>query len=194
MTRLFRPCHLLIGLALLAAGPAQAQSSAIRNFTENPEADRQRVVRKPIGVPGARAGAPAPAAPSERLAGEMAPNEALFDSVNRGDVAAARDALSRGADVEARNILGLTAVELAIDLGRNEMTFLLLSMRGAAPAPPPAAEARAAAPARPAPARAAAGPVRAPSPAPVRAPRLRSADAGTPVPPAGFLGFGSAPR
>lgn len=66
MTRLFRPCHLLIGLALLAASPALAQSSGIRNFTENPEADRQRTTRKPTGVPGARAGVPAPAAPSER--------------------------------------------------------------------------------------------------------------------------------
>lgn len=191
--RLLRPRHVLLALLCLAApGPALAQSGDIKRFTDNPEADRQRTTRKPTGVPGARAGVPAPAAPSERLSGDMSPNEALFDAVNRGDVAAARDALSRGADVEARNILGLTAVELAIDLGRNDMTFLVLSMRGASATPPPVA----AAPARSAPARAAAAPVRAPAPAavPVRAPRLRSADAGAPVPQAGFLGFGAAPR
>ena len=191
--RLLRPRHLLIGLALFAAPPVLAQSGSIKSFTENPEADRQRVPRKPTGVPGARAGVPAPAAPADRRSGEMAPNEAMFDAINRGDVAAARDALSRGADVEARNILGLTAVELAIDLGRNDMTFLLLSMRGASAAPPPPS--RAAAPARPAPAPArVAAPAPAPVRAPVQAPRLRSADAGTPAPQAGFLGFGAPPR
>jgi hypothetical protein len=193
MTRLLHPRHLLIGLALLAAPAAQAQTGGIRQFTENPEADRPRVAIKPTGVPGARAGLPAAVAPSERRSAELAPNEALFDAVNRGDVAAARDALSRGAEVESRNILGLTAVELAIDLGRNDMTFLLLSMRGAStpaarPAPAPT----------PAPARIAAAPVRAPAPLvpapPAQPVRQRSADAGAPVPQAGFLGFGPTPR
>jgi ankyrin repeat protein len=121
----------------------------------------------------------------------MRPTEALFDAVNRGDIAAARDALGRGADIDGRNILGLTSLELAVDLGRNDITFLLLSMRGAAGSssmapPPPAARA----PAAPAPARVAAAPAQ---PAPQRA-RAANADPGTPVPQAGFLGFGAPSR
>ena len=47
----------------------------------------------------------------------MEPNDALFDAINRGDIAAARDAISRGADLGARNILGMTPMELSVDLG-----------------------------------------------------------------------------
>jgi len=186
----------LAALVLLAAAPAMAQVGGLSNpgsspFTQNPEADRSKAVRKPSGLPGARAGQQGAVAPAERAAADLPPTEALFDAVNRGDIAGARDAISRGAELEGRNILGLTPLDLAIDLGRNDLTFLLLSMRGAASTPAPAA-----APARPA------QPVAAPRPAPVRAaaaapaplaaaPRHRTADAvGTPAPQAGFLGFG----
>ena len=59
----------------------------------------------------------------------MEPNEALFDAINRGDIGAARDAISRGADLQGHNILGMTPLELSVDLGRNDISFLLLSMR-----------------------------------------------------------------
>ena len=59
----------------------------------------------------------------------MAPTAALFDAINRGDIIAARDALNRGADLNAQNVLGMTPIDLSVDLGRNDITFLLLSMR-----------------------------------------------------------------
>lgn len=183
-----------LALALMAApaSPALAQGGGISNFTQNPEADKRREERKPSGLPGARGGQRGIVAPAERIPAEMSPNEALFDAVNRGDVAAARDAISRGARLEGRNILGLTPLELSIDLGRNELTFLLLSMRGAASAPPPPSLAQ-----RPAVPRAAERPAPERAAAPATPPRQRqstAAAAGTPVPAAGFLGFGNAVR
>ncbi len=41
----------------------------------------------------------------------------------------ARDAISRGADLNGHNILGMIPMELSVDLGRNDISFLLLSMR-----------------------------------------------------------------
>jgi hypothetical protein len=86
----------------------------------------------------------------------MEPTEALFDAINRGDIATARDAISRGADLHGHNVLGMTPLELSVDLGRNDISFMLLSMRAAddgrpaqasaTPAttkPPPAKQARA---------------------------------------------------
>jgi hypothetical protein len=73
---------------------------------------------------------PAPAAPG---AADLPPTEALFDAINRGDMLSARDAVNRGADINGRNVLGMTPLDLSIDLGRNEITFLLLSLRQATP-------------------------------------------------------------
>jgi hypothetical protein len=139
------------------------------------------------------------------------PNDALFDAINRGDIASARDALDRGADLEAHNVLGMTPIDLSVDLGRNDITFLLLSLRngdlqlnhrgtaqagqtapGGKPAPagtkPSTAGTKQAA--------------RAPATPPVKqaaqiapaapvAPRLFAGDGGTPNPSVGFLGFGN---
>ena len=60
----------------------------------------------------------------------MSPNDALFDAINRGDGAGARDAISRGAQLDAHNVLGQTPTDAAIEANRNDITFLLLSMRG----------------------------------------------------------------
>jgi hypothetical protein len=181
-------CLLALGVAPAAAQGMLGSSSPVTTAPD--DGSRWRQLPKPAALPGARSGQSAPAA-AERPAAEMRPTEALFDAVNRGDIAAARDALGRGADIDGRNILGLTSLELAVDLGRNDITFLLLSMRGAAGSssmapPPPAARA----PAAPAPARVAAAPAQ---PAPQRA-RAANADPGTPVPQAGFLGFGAPSR
>lgn len=190
MATMQRPPRL--GLAVLAlvvasALPAAAQVGGVGNpgsnpFSQNPEADKTKVVRKPSGLPGARSGAVV--APPEKPAAEMRPTEALFDSVNRGDIAAARDAIGRGAELEGRNILGLTPLELAVDLGRNDITFLLLSMRGAASGPAPDTTRASSRPAAAAPVAA-----RVAVAAPVRQ-RSAGADPGTPAPQAGFLGFG----
>lgn len=142
---------------------------------------------QPAALPGLRPnGGPAPIT---RPPSEMGPTEALFDAVNRSDMAAARDATARGADLNARNVLGLTALELAVDIGQNDIAFLLLSLRDAEPAPRPNGKAapRTAA-AKPAPAiQRAAAPART-----VSAPQQRQgpSDGGAAVPNAGFLGFG----
>jgi hypothetical protein len=135
----------------------------------------------------------------------MSPNDALFDAINRGDVADARDAINRGAELSARNVLGLAPIDLSVDLGRNDITLLLLSMRGAPSAKPVSTAAgpngSAGKPAKPLPALAArpatphmavATKVVGSDPAVKR--QLVSTDPGTPAPQAGFLGFGGAPR
>jgi hypothetical protein len=164
----------------------------------------------PEAIPGAKAREPA--APNTHLSGDMEPTEALFDAINRGDIASARDAINRGADMNGVNILGMTPMELSVDLGRNDISFLLLSNRGEdsgrgsravgrdAPASTPAhAQAgkvaqgsnRPVAVGKPVPNRAAQAmniPVAA---KPVATPKLFANDGGTPLPSAGFLGFDS---
>ncbi|MGC8523357.1 MAG: hypothetical protein ACP5M5_03610 [Acidibrevibacterium sp.] len=71
-------------------------------------------------------------APASKPAAEMSPNDALFDAIERGDLAGVRDALSRGAQLNAHDVLGETPLELAVDLGWHAIAFTLLSMRGAA--------------------------------------------------------------
>jgi len=148
----------------------------------------------------------------------MSPNDALFDAINRGDVAAARDAMSRGAELDARNVLGMTPMELSVDLGRNDISFLLLSYRGGSDngggAPTQAIDNAAAPTASQLPAgklskKGRAHPIRTASrgrapvtraearvapPAASQTPRLFANDGGAPVPSAGFVGFGSASR
>jgi hypothetical protein len=160
-------------------------------------------VAEPDSVPGAKARAPA--APATHLAGDMQPDDALFDAINRGDIAAARDALNRGAELTAVNILGMTPMELSVDLGRNDISFLLLSMRGddsgrgaravgrdaasGGPAPRAGARAKVATGAK-------TGSRTKPTEIPVATrpsatPKLFANDGGTPLPSAGFLGFES---
>ena len=117
----------------------------------------------------------------------MPPTEALFDSINRGDLAVARDAIARGADLGARNVLGLTPTEMAVDLGRTEISFLLLSLRAETarssqqrPVDPPS---RVVVERKQPVAKTASAPVE-----PTR-PRLFANDGGAPVPSIGFLGF-----
>lgn len=152
----------------------------------------------PAGLPGTRS-AGAPIAP-DRPPSTLGPNEALFDAINRGDLAAARDAVSRGADLAAKNELGMSPTELAIDLGRNDITFLLLAQRGAdrnvfgnQALPGPKAATGHGKPAKVAPVAAAPKP-RATAPmreaaATPAAPAYGNAP-GTPAPQDGFLGFG----
>jgi hypothetical protein len=96
----------------------------------------------------------------------------------------------------------MTPMELSVDLGRNDISFLLLSMRGEdsgrgsravgrdAPAPLQGAKTAAVAkPAAPAKSRVLAG---RPEPVkPIATPKLFANDGGTPLPSAGFLGFDS---
>jgi hypothetical protein len=130
----------------------------------------------------------------------MEPTDALFDAINRGDIGAARDAINRGADLHGHNVLGMTPIELSVDLGRNDISFMLLSMRGSdedqpgqppaknVPKPPPVRQAKQA-PVHPTRRLTTSAPEPTAPPAPPPAARLFSGDGGTPIPDAGFLGF-----
>ena len=174
------------------------------------EAPAEKKEQPPPAVPGARA-EPTAVAPADRNAAELPPTEALFDAINRGDLPTARDAINRGADLNGTNVLGLTPLELAVDLGRNEISFVLLTLRGGngystsrAPAPPaPQTRAERQASARAARATARGGKaddftgpagggavaVRSAVSQTPQAARLFAGQGGTPIPQAGFLGF-----
>lgn len=57
------------------------------------------------------------------------PTTLLFSAINHGDYTQARAAVSRGANLNARNALDETPIELAVELNRNNITFMLLSVR-----------------------------------------------------------------
>lgn len=185
-----------LALTLLPVAPALAQFSG-------PPPDQPRAApRPPSALPGISA-RPAPQPIPGDPNANLSPTAALFDAINRGDLPAARDAVNRGASLEERNVLGLTAVDAAVDQGRNEIMFFLLSARGATrsqQAPPEAslspaqraARDRASAAEAQRSARAAAtalgggGPR---GPAPATRPRLFANDGGAARPEVGFLGF-----
>ncbi|BDG70317.1 hypothetical protein [Roseomonas fluvialis] len=189
----------VVPLPGLPFGPAPAQAQ----FTGPPPAAPAARRAPPPALPGLaarRAPEPIPGDPNANLA----PTAALFDAINRGDLAAARDAVTRGASLEERNVLGLTAVDAAVDQGRNDILFFLLAARSTARGPAPPAEASLTAAQRAArdralqaeAARAAQAAARAQgavggraAPAPSMRPRLFANDGGTPRPEAGFLGF-----
>ena len=191
-------------LAVFAPPPAFAQfggggggggdlTSASRRNLRGTGGDSKQQAAPPV-LPGTKS-SPEAAAPTLAPA-DLSPTDALFDAINRGDLTAARDAVNRGANMDQHNVLGLTALDLAIDLGRNEISFLLLSFR-----PDTAASGRNAAraggtqtaSADPAPRRR--GRYRGETPAIAAeaaapaTPRLHAGNGGAPVPGAGFLGF-----
>ncbi len=211
-------CVALAGCVVFGQG-ASAQTGIMGNNlgaptgpVVNPGPGKGPKAPLPPALPGTRAGG-GEVAPADKGVVDLQPTDALFDAINRGDMPAARDALNRGADLGGRNVLGMTPTELSVDLGRNDITFLLLSMRGPGDsnnsgrsAGQAAADAKAAlALPRAAPARAATA---VPSP---RAPRAAApasdrqyaigqsapgqsapgaSNPGTAIPQAGFLGFG----
>jgi hypothetical protein len=195
---------LLVIAGCLAAVPAVAQgmggmgSGLQKPGGKAPAAGKDASSAPPDAVPGAKA-RPDSVTPASKGSTDLPPTEALFDAVNRGDIVSARDAISRGADLDSTNLLGLTPIELSVDLGRNDISFLLLSLRGASPgarsgqpaaAPPPltAAERRAAR--RGIPATASVSRAAPPAPVPAQARAVYAGNGGgAPMPSAGFLGF-----
>jgi hypothetical protein len=188
---------LTVGIvAAVSCAPAQAQlpmgppgaglSPHIQNDAANPKAS----VPPPPALPGAQPGFGA--APADKSVANLTPTDELFDAINRGDIGTARDAINRGADLGGKNVLGMTPVELSVDLSRNDITFLLLSMQGGAtpavPAKATTAQTKSASvpTPRPTPKLAVAKPVAASLPRQYAGP----ADPGTPAPQVGFLGFG----
>jgi len=135
--RFFRLPLPAVLFAAATLGPAVTQAQGLGAglgtptgpvVNRQPEQEKPRE-QAPPAIPGARAGG-SPVVPAEKPPSDMTPNDALFDAINRGDIAAVRDAINRGAELRGKDILGLTPTELSIDLGRNDITFLLLSMRG----------------------------------------------------------------
>lgn len=179
----------LAGLLAALPGLAQAQFG-MGGGGGAPAASAQRP--PPPALPGLLQRRNVQPVPAQGSTAAMNPNDALFDGIARGDLETVRDAVNRGADLRARNALGLTPLDAAVDQGRPEITFYLLSVRGgagmASQGPPPDLDARR--PARPVrerpepPAR----PERAPRPEPVRMLPV-STDGGQPIPAIGFLGF-----
>ncbi len=188
-----------VAIVLLAAAPLFAQAQTpLDKIGGKPPPQAPRAAPPPA-LPGAVT--PSSAVPSSRPSIDMEPNDALFDAINRGDIAAARDAISRGADLRGRNLLGMTPIELSVDLGRNDISFMLLSMRGGdddqarqAPAADRTAKPAPKQQAKQMPPRPAAARVAASAPVPSQSPRLFSGDGGAPNPNAGFLGFDSTHR
>ncbi len=155
----------------------------------------------PPAVPGVGTGAPLATGPKMQQSSAGDPTAALFAAVNKGDYSAAQDALSRGADLGAKNQFGETPLDLSIALNRNTITFLLLQTRnemggvsgpvgqtwslgGATPAPVHKGKTK----------ETHSAPVSAPhavapKPVPHRTAPAVTGDKGTPNPQAGFLGF-----
>jgi hypothetical protein len=196
----------LSGLFVLLAAPACWAQIGGPGLTGNgvgpaPDISGQQAPKEapkraaPPALPGAKTD-PNLVAPATKQATDMNPNDALFDAINRGDLTAARDAVNRGAELNAHNVLGMTPTELAIDLSRNDILFMLLSERGADTA---------AAPAAPVPGKGAkalltqkqppiertrvTASMKVAAPSQPRVAKLFSGDGGTPVPQSGFLGF-----
>ncbi len=78
------------------------------------------------GLPGARRGGVVNK--SAINADLLSPNDELFDAIDRGDVTTARDAVARGAELTATNAVGQTPTDESVALGRNDITFLLVTL------------------------------------------------------------------
>lgn len=130
----------VMALLLAEIAPAAAQFAA-----PPPQAGAQRA--RPPALPGLAARRAPDPIPADENA-NLSPTPALFDAITRGDLAAARDAVNRGADLNAQNALGLTPTDWAVDQGRNDILFYLLSARGMAGGSSGPSNARSAAAAR----------------------------------------------
>ncbi len=154
----------------------------------------------PAGLPGIGAVAPPVAEPQTQLPARGDPTKELFTAINKNDYNSAMDAISRGANLSARDQFGETPLDLSIALNRNNITFLLLGTRNELASQDGSNTmmgARWTLPSQTGSARPSshdAAPLETPTSAKANAtPVLRTAipasDTGTPDPQAGFLGF-----
>ncbi len=192
-TGLSATAALLIGLTFAVSAQAQNDPTGGNPTGISNPAPVQPRQPAPDIAPPALPGASAQVlstAPKLTPASSGDPTTALFTAINKADYAAAQDAVSRGADLNAQNSLGESPLDLAISLNRNDITFMLLSARnesGDSYAPP----------ATPATARNHAAPVVKTYTVPARlveTPKKPAAPAnvaGTPNVSVGFLGFGT---
>jgi len=134
MTRTARFVSRTLGAAciILLAWPvpeAAAQFGRTPGGSAVPRPQQEAARPPPPGLPGLQYRRGPEAIPADPNA-NLSPTEGLFDAINRGDLPAARDAVNRGADLDARNVLGLKPEEAAVDQNRNDILFYLLSVRG----------------------------------------------------------------
>ncbi|ABQ29242.1 ankyrin repeat domain-containing protein [Acidiphilium multivorum] len=193
----------LAALAVLMAGlgfaaPAKAQmaggglAGGLGPIGGVPQPRHESQSIAPPALPGASAAGNVSAGPVTDTGGD--PTTLLFKAINHGDYAQARAAVSRGANLDARNALGETPIELSVELNRNRITFMLLSARAEEH---PMSVSVASAPVAAVPPTTSKGSAHAKSPPfhkveakPAVRPLTISGDPGRPDPSAGFLGFG----
>lgn len=193
-----RLAPLALLLPLLLPPEAAAQPAIRQNPNAGQPAAAPTLAPALPGLAARRAPQPIAGDPAANLS----PNAALFDAINRGDMAAARDAVARGANLDGRNAIGLSPLDAAVDQGRHEIAFYLLSARdlsrGAPPAevgpggiggPPPVGPAPRSTQRRDAELLASQSRAAARTPSAPRSPRLFANDGGAPQPQVGFLGF-----
>ncbi len=136
---------LLLGAApaLMPVHAALAQASG---GSDESDRDAAEAAQKAQAKADAKAAAPPAAIPgavtdeatetSGHVGADEEPTAALFGAINRGDITSAKEALGRGADLNGKNVLGQSPLDMSIDLNRNDITFLLLSMRNSEQGPP----------------------------------------------------------
>jgi hypothetical protein len=83
----------------------------------------------PTGLPGVGGGTPLATGPQMKKPAGGDPTQELFTAINKNDYASAQDAVSRGADMTAKDQFGETPLDLSIALNRNNITFMLLGTR-----------------------------------------------------------------
>lgn len=129
---------LLASFAMISVLPTSFHHAYAQSTDEaEAEQDMMEAQKKSEARKEARRNAPPSALPGAESDDEdqsharldLNPTAALFDAINNGSLMAAKEALNRGADVDAKNVLEQTPLDMAIDLGRNDIMFLLLSMR-----------------------------------------------------------------
>lgn len=132
--RLVSSALLFSSLAMLVAVPAFAddaeeQAAAAESAEKSESAKAAKHAAPPTAIPGADGGDDEAGEGGGHPNKDIEPTVALFEAINRGSVSSARDAINRGADLNGHNILGQTPLDMSIDLNRNPITFLLLSLR-----------------------------------------------------------------
>lgn len=132
--RLVSSALLFSSLASFVAVPAFAdeaeeQAAAAEAAEKSESAKAAKRAAPPTAIPGAEGGDDEAGEGGGHPNKDIEPTVALFEAINRGSVSAARDAINRGADLNGHNILGQTPLDMSIDLNRNPITFLILSLR-----------------------------------------------------------------
>ena len=143
----YRRRHLARGrsrLARPAPWPTRRRSVGSQGATARSSRARQVEPAPPPALPGARAEPTAVAPADARPPPTCRPPRRCSTRSTAATSPTAKDAVSRGADLNGTNVLGLTPLELSVDLGRNQhlVPAALAARRRPATAPRRGAPAR----------------------------------------------------